>query len=128
MMPHSGSDSTFPRTECAWCGKINSRVLEWCQHCGKPDWTSAPVERLTVVDKSFVFIGRLVGWALMIMTGAFVVLYVAASRFPGDKLVLVVVGAAIWYGVCLAFRNNSPPVMRVLRWLFPYDSWTLADD
>jgi hypothetical protein len=64
----------------------------------------------------------------MISTGVLVIAFISLPRFPGDKIIMVILGAAIWFGICQAFRNNNPPGMRVLKWLFPYDSWTLADD
>jgi hypothetical protein len=107
------------------CGLDNIRTAEFCRECGTSLTDSSgklPGHGL------LMFVGKLSGWALMIATGVFVLVFVSLPRFPGDKFIMVILGAVIWFGICQAFRNNNPLVMRVLKWLFPYDSWTAADN
>jgi hypothetical protein len=112
-------------TKCLWCGGFSSRVSEKCQHCNRVEWTSEPVVREGIALKLSRWTGAISGLVLMGLTGGIVW---GITGLPSIGLVMFFAGAAIWFGICQAFRNNSPSTMRVLRWLFPYDSWTLPQD
>jgi hypothetical protein len=132
MFENTASDeneimTTESKLICGWCGKTNDKVLELCQHCGKPEWTAAPIEKLPFGYKTFTTIGMLSGLILIGVTGVITVILVVGSRFPGDRFVGIIAGFIIWYGLSRGFRRASifgPP----LRWLFPYQSWTGTDD
>ena len=108
------------------CGRYNSQSDEFCNECGK---TLGEYHTKNPSNKIFDFIGKITGLLVMVMTGVIVMISLLGliATSPGG-IIMWGVGALIWFGICRAFRNNSPSTMRVLSWLFPYDSWTLADE
>jgi hypothetical protein len=107
------------------CGRYNSQTAEFCTECSEVLGESrTPSPRNSVTSKLFRWTGTISGLVLMGLTGGFVW---GITGLPSVGLLLFIAGAAIWFGICQAFRNNSPSTMRVLRWLFPYDSWSQPD-
>ena len=119
--------TTESKLNCGWCGKTNDKVLELCQHCGIPEWTSAPIEKLPFGYKTFTAVGMLSGLILIGFTGVIPVILVVGSRFPGDRFAGIIAGLIIWYGLSRVFRNSSI-FGTLLKWLFPYESWTGNND
>ena len=118
----------MPNLKKCQCGRYNSQTAEFCSECGE---ALGEFHTEKPSDEMFDLIGKPTGWVLMILTGFIVkvsLIGLVATSSPVGIILVLGVGALIWFGICRAFRNNSPSTMRVLRWLFPYDSWTSADD